>query len=330
MAPGTTIHAVDGEWSSMMDSTPTTGNIQLRPGFYVPTVAFFHPDTEDVDFETTRKHAIRLAEAGVTGLVTHGSNGEAVHLARNERQIINQISRDALDSVGRQDLPLIAGCSAQSVRETIQLCVEASESGASFALVLPPSYYAGLLDVTQITQYYKDVADRSPIPIIIYNYPGACSGLDLNSDAITEISKHSNVVGVKLTCGNTGKLARVRANASAPFLTMGGSADFTLQMTVVGGHGIIGGLANIFSKLCMRLLLLAQSGKIAEAQNIQSILANADWVAIKGGFTAVKVGLQHFYGYGGQPRRPCQLPPAADAKAMIAGFQEAWEMESRL
>ena len=86
-------------------------------------------------------------------------------------------------------------------------------------------------------QFYKDVADRSPIPLIIYNYPGACGGLDLNSDTITEISKHQNIVGVKLTCGNTGKLARVRANASAPFLTMGGSADFTLQMAAVGGHG---------------------------------------------------------------------------------------------
>jgi 4-hydroxy-2-oxoglutarate aldolase len=51
---------------------PTNGNIKLVPGFYVPTVAFFEPRTEAVDVATTRRHAIRLAEAGVTGLVTHG------------------------------------------------------------------------------------------------------------------------------------------------------------------------------------------------------------------------------------------------------------------
>ena len=312
------------------DAYPSNGDVKLIPGFYVPTVAFFKPESEDVDVETTRQHAIRLAQAGVAGLVTHGSNGEAVHLSRDERILINRTTRESLDSIGRSDMPLIVGCGAQSTRECIQLCKDASQSGGQFALVLPPSYYGGLLNTDLILKFFRDVADASPIPILIYNYPGACSGLDLNSDAILALSQHENIVGVKLTCGNTGKLARVAADAKAPFLTMGGSADFTLQTLAVGGHGIIGGLANVAPKACVKLLQLQNVGKGTEARKVQQVVARGDWVAIKGGFVAVKVALQRYYGYGGLPRRPCELPASKELEKMVSEFAELLELESQL
>ena len=319
-----------GHRNGSSDSFPRDGTVKLIPGFYVPTVAFFDPQTEAVDTDTTKKHAIRLAQSGVTGLVTHGSNGEAVHLSHEERKQINKATRDALDSIGHENMPLIVGCGAQSTRETIQLCKEASQSGGQFALVLPPSYYGGLLTSELIVQFFKDVASASPVPIIIYNYPGACSGLDLNSEIIIELSQEKNIVGVKLTCGNTGKLARVAAGASAPFLTMGGSADFTLQTLAVGGHGIIGGLANIAPKACVKILRLQEAGKSTEAQRIQHIVARGDWAAIKGGFVAVKVALQEYYGYGGRPRRPCALPQQKDLEKMFWEFAELMELEKSL
>jgi len=309
---------------------PTHEDVTLIPGFYVPTVAFFKPDSEEVDVETTKRHAIRLAEAGVTGIVTHGSNGEAVHLSRDERILINTVTREALDSIGRSNMPLIVGCGAQSTRETIQLCKDASNSGGQFALVLPPSYYGGLLNTENIIKHFRDVADVSPIPILIYNYPGACSGLDLNSDAIIALSQHENIVGVKLTCGNTGKLVRVAADAKTPFLTMGGSADFTLQTLTVGGHGIIGGLANVTPKACLKVIQLQNAGKDSEARQLQQVVARGDWVAIKGGFVAVKVALQHYYGYGGLPRRPCVLPPKKDLEKLNLDFAELMELEKKL
>ncbi|KAF4547725.1 4-hydroxy-2-oxoglutarate aldolase-like protein 1 [Elsinoe fawcettii] len=310
-------------------SYPCNEQYELRPGFYVPTIAFFDPATEDVDVETTRKHAVRLAEAGVTGLVTHGSNGEAVHLSHEERRLINSATRNALNSAGYTDMPLIVGCGSQSTRETITLCREASESGGQFALVLPPSYYGGLLSTDLVQQYFLDIADASPLPVIIYNYPGACSGLDLSSDTIIKLSQHRNIVGVKLTCGNTGKLVRIAAGATGPFLTMGGSADFTLQTIAVGGDGTIGGLANVFPRACMKLLQAASAGKGIEAQEIQRVVARGDWVAIKGGFIAVKVALQAFYGYGGLPRRPCATPSAQAIASMKSEFAELWDLEQR-
>ncbi|KAF7157077.1 hypothetical protein CNMCM5623_001065 [Aspergillus felis] len=312
----------------MTTNGTTTRPRPLVPGIYVPTVAFFKDD-EEVDLPTVEKHAAYLANAGVTGLVVQGSNGEAVHLDRDERKLITAATRRALDAVGATSMPLIVGCGASSTRETIQLCKDAADAGGDYVLVLPPCYYKSLVSNAALLDYFRDVASASPIPLLIYNFPGASSGLDLTSDDILTLAKHPNIVGVKLTCGNTGKLARIAAQAKPDFLTFGGSADFTLQTLIAGGAGIIGGVANLIPRSCVRVMELYQSGKIAEAQTLQAVVARADWLAIKGGFVAVKSALQSYRGYGALPRRPCVAPSAEEASALKNAFQEGMEMERK-
>ena len=125
--------------------------------------------------DTIARHAARLAKAGVTGLATQGSNGEAVHLTHHERQLVTATTRRALDEKGFQYKPLIVGCGAQCTRETIQLCREAWEAGGDYALVLTRSYYVPLFGPSSETVigFFRNVADASPIPIVIYNFPGA-------------------------------------------------------------------------------------------------------------------------------------------------------------
>ncbi len=117
-------------------------------------VAFFTADDE-IDTETTRRHAVRLARAGVAGLVTHGSNGEAVHLDAQERVLVTRTTRAALDQAGFPDMPLIVGCGAQSTRETIRLCGQAKEAGGTHVLILPPAYYGSLLSTGLIIEHFR-------------------------------------------------------------------------------------------------------------------------------------------------------------------------------
>ncbi|KFY52459.1 hypothetical protein V496_08436 [Pseudogymnoascus sp. VKM F-4515 (FW-2607)] len=337
-------------YSSSFESTSTVAsslemadrNVSrpLIPGVYVPTVCFFHRDSEDVDHETIASHAVRLARAGVAGIATQGSNGEAVHLSHAERQEVTFTTRKALADAGYDDLPIIVGCGAQSTREAIQLCKEAHRSGGDYALVLPPSYYAPLFAPSSksVLKFFNDVADSSPIPIIIYNYPGAVSGLDLSSDTIIELSKHSNIVGVKLTCGNTGKLNRVVAATKSAkptsvvpsFLVLGGSADFTLQTMIGGGHGILAGLANISPKACIKTIDLYKSGAIAEAQAMQEIVAKGDWAAIQGGIVGTKAGMQGCLGYGGYARSPLPQPSKEEGQRWTNMFKELFSLERSL
>jgi hypothetical protein len=82
--------------TSSMESGDVPVHRSLVPGIYVPTVAFFDPATDNVDVETIASHAVRLAKAGVAGITTQGSNGEAVHLSHKERNLITNTTRKAL------------------------------------------------------------------------------------------------------------------------------------------------------------------------------------------------------------------------------------------
>ena len=310
----------------------------LRPGVYVPTVAFFKSDNEDLDLLTISKHAVRLAKAGIAGITTQGSNGEAAHLSHQERKEVTKTTRNALDNAGFHSMPIIVGCGAQSTRETVELCQDALLSGGDYALVLPPSYYKAMVNQDSLIEFFNDVADASPIPILIYNFPGAVGGIDLSSDTISTLSKHSNIVGCKLTCGNTGKLARIAAatDAATPahlgsgFMCMGGSADFTLQTLVVGGSGIVGGMGNIAPKAIVKLVELFMEGKLAEAQKLQAIVARGDWAAITGGIIGTKSALETYFGYGGHGRRPLPRVSAQEAVKHAANFRELMDLEKSL
>jgi dihydrodipicolinate synthase/N-acetylneuraminate lyase len=313
----------------------------LIRGVYVPTVCFFDPTTEDLDIATIASHAVRLAKAGIAGLATQGSNGEAVNLTHEERQLVTSTTRKALTSAGFSHLPIIVGCGAQSVRETISYCREAYHSGGDYALVLPPSYYAPLFSPSfaSIIEFFTTVADATPIPLIVYNFPGAVSGLDLSSDIIIRLSAHPNIVGVKLTCGNTGKLNRIvaatksnspKANAQPEFLVLGGSADFTLQSLIGGGHGILAGLANISPKACVEMIKLYKEGKVAEAQKIQEIVARGDWAVIQGGIVSTKAGMESWLGYGGYARSPLPKPSNDESAKWKEEFRELIGLEKSL
>lgn len=308
----------------------------LARGIYVPTVAFFDPETDELDVKTVSRHAVRLAKAGVAGLAVQGSNGEAAHLLHDERNAITKATRAALDAAGFAAMPLIVGCGAQSVVEAVSLCRQAAANGGDYALVLPPSYYAGLFDAaTTVEGFFTAVADASPVPVIIYNYPGATPGIDINSDVLVRLSRHANIVGCKFTCGNTGKLGRVAAavrKSGESFVCFAGSADFTLSAHTSGAAGVIGGLANVSPRANVRLWQLAEAGsdKAKEAAELQAVLAAGDWVAIQTGVVGVKAAMQAFFGYGGWARRPLPRPDEVKVKGIQEGMREMMEVEESL
>lgn len=324
--------------SGSVDSHDVGIQRALIPGIYVPTACFFDPDTEELDLDIIAKHAVRLAKAGVQGIATQGSNGEAVHMSHKERFDVTSTTRKALDDAGYGDMPIIVGCGAQSTRETIELCQDASAAGGDYALVLPPSYYSGLHVKETVKNFFLDVAEASPIPILIYNFPAAASGIDLNSDAIIELSKHPKIAGCKLTCGNTGKLNRVAAATRAAtlsepgsgFMCMGGSADFILQTMVGGGSGVIGGFANVAPKACVKLMDVINDGDMKEARKIQAIIARGDWAAIQGGVVSTKAALNAHFGYGGYARKPLPRPTKDEAARWRDAFDEVVRYEQAL
>lgn len=173
----------------------------LPKGIYTPLPTFFTP-TEDLDLAAFASHVKFVATAGTVPVVA-GSAGEAAHLSPSERIALIQTARQTLDSCGLNDMPIVTGVGAPSTRETVQLAKQAKEAGADYGMVIPPGYYAGALQANgseALKKFFVDVAEASPLPIIVYNFPGVSAGIDLDSDLIVDVVRSSaNVVGVKLT-----------------------------------------------------------------------------------------------------------------------------------
>ncbi|KAK7701520.1 hypothetical protein SLS64_010265 [Diaporthe eres] len=300
-------------------------------GVYTPLVTFFNDD-ESIDIQSTKAHIQRMAEGGVTGLVLQGSNGEAPHVTHDERRTIIQTARTHLNELGIPQVKLIVGCGAPSVRETLSYIAEAKEAGGDFALVLPPAYWVVAMTPAVVEGFFSAVAEESELPILIYNFPGVTSGIDISSDSVIRLAKKhpGKIVGVKLTCGNVGKLQRVASalpkDAFSPFA---GKSDFFLPALVAGSNGVIAALANVAPKTHVRLLKLYQDGDLKAAIELQSKLSHADWALSKVGVAGVKAVVSQFFAYGsGRGRRPLGLTTvSAFSDDIIGPIKEVIDLE---
>ncbi|KAK3291219.1 uncharacterized protein B0H64DRAFT_420522 [Chaetomium fimeti] len=332
------------ELCSPSDTTPTppcrpNQTDPLPPGIWAPTQVFFTPCTTKIDLPTTAAHAIRLARAGITGIVTNGSNGEAAHLTPAERAAVARATRTALDSAGFAHVPVLAGASDASLSGTVALAREAREAGAAAVLVLCPSAFGwAMRERGVVVGFYKGVVEgcggsEGGLPVVVYNYPAAAGGLDLDSDLLERLAE-VGVRGVKFTCGNVGKLARVASLTAGRdgggFRCFSGVADAIVPALAVGGHGGIVGAANVFPRACVQVYKLFEEGKWEEARIAQQRLARADWAMTKRAIPGFKSVLQKYHGYGGIPRLPVLPLSEEEEGKLFAEIEEMMRVEAEL
>ncbi|CAG9946504.1 unnamed protein product [Clonostachys rosea f. rosea IK726] len=296
--------------------TPTQGK-PFPHGIHVPSLTWFKATPEqEVDWDVQRKHLEFLVKSGLHGVVLAGTNGEAVTLTREEKTQLIQLTRKIAVESGRGDLPITLGCGGQCTRDVIAETRLAAEAGADFALVLAPSYFHFAMNQDAIVAFFQELADASPVPIVIYNFPGVAAGLDVNSESLETLGHHPNIVGVKLTCGGIAKVARIRATFEpSEFSALAGQSDWLTPALSVGGTGVITGIANLFPKCCIEIFDLFVAGKTKEAEAAQLKLARMEWGFAKGGINGTKWIVAKLLNYPQEShhcRRP--YPQYADPK----------------
>jgi len=285
----------------------------LRDGIYPPLPTFFDRQDE-LDLVTLRRHMQRLAETGIAGYVIMGTNGEAVHLTKEER---TQVVETARAAAGEHAL-ILAGCGEQSTRATIANCQQAAHAGANVALVLPPFYFKGRMDSRALITHYRIVADSSPLPVVIYNMPASTGGLDLDAATICTLAEHPNIIGVKDSAGNMVKLTQIYSATPSRFRVFAGSAGYLLPALTVGAVGAVAALANVFPHEVCRVQELFNAGQLQEARLLQARLAPANTaVTVTYSVPGLKAALELTVGYGGRPRPPL-LPLTGEERNHLA------------
>jgi 4-hydroxy-2-oxoglutarate aldolase len=223
----------------------------FAPGIHVPSLTWFKNDkTQEIDWDVQDKHFEYLISNGLHGIVIAGTNGEAATLSSEEKMQLVQKARKTAQRLGRGDLPITIGGVAGCTRDTIRQTKEAKEAGATAFLALVPSYFHFAMNQEAMLSFFQELADDSPIPIVIYNFPGVVAGLDINSEMLDLLGKHENIVAVKLTCGGIAKVARISASfKKTEFVALAGQSDWLIPALSVGGVGTITGVANLYPKV---------------------------------------------------------------------------------
>ena len=222
-----------------------------QPGCYVPAITFFAPETDRLCPDSQAKYYSYLASTGLTGLVVLGTNAETFLLTREERMSLLKLARNSVP----EGYPIIAGVSGHSTAQVLEFITDAYNAGANYALVLPCAYFGKQTTPAVVRAFYNQVASLSPLPMLIYNFPAVCNGLDLDANIITEIANENpNVVGVKLTCGSVAKITCLAARFSASrFAVFGGQADFLVGGLASGSAGCIGAFCNAFPRSVVKI-----------------------------------------------------------------------------
>jgi len=175
----------------------------LLHGIFPPITTPFYPDGS-LYLKKLEHNAAHFSRTPVAGLVVLGSTGEAVMLSDTEQKQVFKISRDAAEP----EKVLIAGVGHESARETIVSCEYVAELGYDVCMVRTPHYYKSQLKPANLLTYYRAVCDRSPLPVIIYNFP-QCTGYDMPVDVIAELAGHPNLIGIKESSGNVDKVKQI-------------------------------------------------------------------------------------------------------------------------
>jgi 4-hydroxy-2-oxoglutarate aldolase len=177
----------------------------LLSGILPPITTPFYPDG-NVYFKKLESNVERYSRTPVAGIVVLGSTGEAIMLSDQERRDVLKCAREATAT----NKVLIAGTALESAIETLRLTEYAAELGYDVAMVRTPHFYKKQMQSANLLAFYRTVADRSPLPVIIYNFPQV-TGYDIPAELVIELAEHPNLIGIKESGGDVEKVCKMVA-----------------------------------------------------------------------------------------------------------------------
>ncbi|MBW1779873.1 MAG: dihydrodipicolinate synthase family protein [Deltaproteobacteria bacterium] len=268
-----------------------------------------------VDHDHLALNLEKWQKTPLSGSVVLGSNGEAALLKSEEKL---ETWKTAGQAIGTGHL-FIAGTGCDATGETAELTEAAARLGAHAAMIVTPHYYKARMDHTALVTHYTTIADRSPIPIILYNVP-AFTGVDLSAETIIELGRHPNIIGLKESSGNVVKMGEVVSQCGDTFQVLAGSGSFLLPALSVGAVGGVMALAAVAPHALFRIVEDFERGDMNHAREVQLRLIQANAaVTSRFGIPGLKAALDRIHMYGG-PVRPPLRPLDPDQEAVLDGI----------
>lgn len=234
----------------------------LAPALVTP----FH-ESGEIDFDALDTMIEHVISGGVDAIVVLGTTGESSTLSPAERlQIFEHVSSKVAKRV-----KLIAGIGGNNTAEIAELCEEFPFSKSYSAILSVCPYYTKPTQ-TGIYAHFRTIAERSVLPIILYNVPSR-TGVNMDSDTIISLSHDCpNILGIKEASGNLEQVEIVVENAREGFQVYSGDDLLSHEIIGLGGVGCIGVLPNAFPSEFKRYIDASLSGDISSVEESLEML----------------------------------------------------------
>lgn len=208
-----------------------------------------------VDHDFLARHSSWLIDNGCSGVVALGSLGEGATLSVDEKIAVLRTSVATL----RGRAPVVAGISALSTAEAVELARAAESAGCDGVMVLPPYVYVG--DWHEMRAHVSAVLEATPLSAMLYNNPIAYR-VDFLPEQVAELfAEHENLHAIKESSADVRRIAALRSVAGDGFQILCGVDDLIVEATYSGAVGWIAGLANAFPRESVELYELAARGE---------------------------------------------------------------------
>ena len=269
-------------------------------GGVFPPIATIFNSAGDVDARAVYANVAKLMTTGLAGVLALGSNGEAGLLEDGEAEQVVSAARDGVP----RDRVLLVGVGRESTRATIAAARRAADLGADAVLVRPPSYYKAHVSNDALVSHFRQIADASPVPIVLYNLPGP-TGVVLTPAMVAMLAEHPNVLGMKETSPDLERLGICTSLRNGAFPVVSGWAPVLYPAVVAGAAGGILAVSNVLPAQCVALFEHARAGRHAEALALQRSLTKiAMHVSSIHGIAGLKAALEMTGYHGGPVRSP--------------------------
>ena len=227
----------------------------------MPAITTKFTNDDKLDLDLFNKNINAQLDAGVSAIVLGGSLGEASTLTADEKNILTKNTI----SVTEGKIPIVVNIAEQSTKAAIKSAISAEENGASGLMVLPPMRYKSC-DIETV-QYFKDIANSTSLPIMIYNNPVDYK-IEVTLDMFDHLLEIENIQAVKESTRDITNITRIKNRFGDRLKIMTGVDTLALESLIMGAVGWIAGLVCAFPYETVAIYKLQKIGKIEEAISI--------------------------------------------------------------
>ncbi|MCE7794549.1 4-hydroxy-tetrahydrodipicolinate synthase [Salipaludibacillus sp. CUR1] len=240
----------------------------------------------NIDFQKINRLMDYLIDNGTEGVVVGGTTGESATLSMEEKSALYEHTVKA--AAGR--IPVIAGTGMNDTYATAELTVKAEKSGVDGIMLVTPYYNKP--SQRGIYEHFKTIAEKTSLPVMLYNIPGRCV-VNILPETVIALSKIPNITSVKEASGDLDQVTEIITNTPDDFQVFSGDDSLTLPFMAIGGDGVVSVSSHIIGKDMQKMVQAWKKGDIKTASSIhQSLLPIMKSMFIAPNPSPVKTALQ--------------------------------------